>query len=98
MGIIRLLSVALFIGFVGSAWTIQPTAQENSNPFTSRIDVRMGQRLFQAQCTTCHGLNATGGNEGVGPDLTTGQFRHADGRLCRVFPEGEEQVAGMGRD
>ena len=102
MGLIRWLSVALLTGLVGSVWTSQPAAQETSNPFTSRIDVRMGQRLFQAQCTTCHGLNATGGNEGVGPDLTTGQFRHADGDagLYQVIRNGVRgtSMSGLGAE
>ena len=58
--------VALLTALIVSTWTPQTMAQETSNPFTSRIDVRMGRQLFQARCTTCHGLNATGGDEGVG--------------------------------
>ena len=47
-----------------SVLTAVPAAQEQDNPYTSRLDTGMGRRLFQSQCTTCHGLNATGGDEG----------------------------------
>jgi putative heme-binding domain-containing protein len=78
------------------------SAQDAENPYTSRIDVRTGRRLFQAQCSTCHGLNATGGNENTGPDLTTGRFRHADSDagLFRVIRDGVRSTSmlGLGAD
>ena len=94
----RWLPVPLLTTLVVSTWTPQTMAQETSNPFTSRIDVRMGRQQFQAQCTTCHGLNATGGDEGVGPDLTTGQFRHADtdAGLYQVIRNGIRGTAMIG--
>ncbi|MBM61559.1 MAG: hypothetical protein CL484_01275 [Acidobacteria bacterium] len=92
------LLVILVITLTGPSWTTQTIAQDTNNPFTSRIDLRMGQRLFQTQCTTCHGLNATGGNEGIGPDLTTGRFRHADTDvgLYRVIRNGVRGTAMIG--
>ncbi len=85
-----------------SVLTAVPAAQEQDNPYTSRLDTGMGRRLFRSQCTTCHGLNATGGDEGAGPDLTTGQFRHAnsDAGLYRVIRDGVPGTAmiGVGAD
>ena len=64
--------------------------------------MRMGRRLFQAECATCHGLNAAGGNEATGPDLTTGEFRLAssDPGLYRVIRDGvpATSMIGIGQD
>ena len=73
-------------------------AEEPENPYTSAIDVRMGQRQFQSKCTTCHGLGGTGGEEADGPDLTTGRFQHAstDAGLFRVVRDGIEGTSMRG--
>ncbi len=94
-------TVALLTALLGAAPTLS-SAQDAENPYTSRIDVRTGRRLFQAQCSTCHGLNAAGGNESTGPDLTTGRFRHADSDagLFRVIRDGVRSTSmlGLGAD
>ena len=89
--------VALLMAAAGP-WAAAPRAQEPENPFTSRIDVRMGGRSYQSQCATCHGINATGNPEAGGPDLTTGQFRRAEGDagLFRVIREGVDGTAMIG--
>ena len=58
----------------------------------------MGRRSYQSQCATCHGINATGNPEAGGPDLTTGQFRRAEGEagLFRVIREGVDGTAMIG--
>jgi len=73
-------------------------AEEPENPYTSGIDVRMGQRQFQSKCTSCHGVDATGGEEADGPDLTTGSFRHSttDAGLFRVIRDGIEGTSMRG--
>lgn len=73
-------------------------AEEVENPYTSAIDVRMGQRQFQSKCTSCHGVSATGGEEADGPDLTTGSFRHSttDAGLFRVIRDGIEGTSMRG--
>ena len=65
-------------------------AQDAENQYTEAADVRIGERLFLRFCGRCHGDNAKGG---IGPDLTTGRFRHggSDEALFRVISEG---VAG----
>ena len=35
--------------------SVTTRAQESENPYTTRLDVRMGQRLYQQQCGRCHG-------------------------------------------
>lgn len=73
-------------------------AEEPENPYTSGIDVRMGQRQFQSKCTSCHGVDATGGEEADGPDLTTGRFQHAstDAGLYEVIRDGIEGTSMRG--
>ena len=83
-------------------WGTRVGAQEAENPFSGRVDARMGQRHYEAQCSNCHGLTATGNPESGGPDLTTGRFRTAssDAGLFRVIREGIRGTAmiGINRD
>ena len=76
-----------------------PHAQETTeNPFTTRLDVRMGERLFRQQCGRCHGRDAKGGE--LGPDLTSGlQNASTDAGLFRVVREGlpNTQMIGISR-
>ncbi|MYF05038.1 MAG: cytochrome c [Holophagales bacterium] len=80
------------------AFTTSAAAEEPENPYTSGIDVRMGQRQFQSKCTSCHGLDATGGEEADGPDLTTGSFQHGstDADLYEVIRDGVEGTSMRG--
>ena len=76
-----------------------PHAQETTeNPFTTTLDVRMGERLFRQQCGRCHGRDAAGGE--LGPDLTTG-FRNSstDAGLFKIVREGlpNTQMIGISR-
>ncbi len=73
-------------------------AEEPENPYTSGIDVRMGQRQFQSKCTSCHGADAAGGEEADGPDLTTGRFQNAstDAGLYEVIRDGIEGTSMRG--
>ena len=82
--------VTLSIVLLVAGWTFAAAAQQGENPFTGRIDVRMGRNLYQGKCTSCHGIDAKGSEEGDGPDLTTGSFQHAesDGGLFRVIRDG----------
>jgi putative heme-binding domain-containing protein len=76
-----------------------PQAQETTeNPFTTNLDVRMGQRVFRQQCGRCHGRDAMGGE--LGPDLTAG-FRNSstDAGLFSIVREGlpNTQMIGISR-
>ena len=78
-----LLLGALMVG----VWAAGPVAQEpevtdpagtgEDNPFTTRFDQRLGERIFQRQCSRCHGQDALGNDETGAPDLTTGRFANA---------------------
>lgn len=94
--------IALLMAVAAAPWSAAPRAQESENPFTSRIDVRMGRQSYRAQCSACHGINATGNPEVGGPDLSTGRFQRADGDagLFRVIRDGIDGTAmiGLGAD
>ena len=64
-----LLAAHLLLASAASALA----GQDEENPFTESADVRIGERMFLRYCGRCHGDNAKGG---IGPDLTTGRFRH----------------------
>ena len=80
-------TAALVAGLTGGG-TTGLTAQMDVNPYIAGMDVRSGERLFERQCSRCHGIGATGGDDG--PDLTTGELRHAstDAGLFNVVYNG----------
>jgi cytochrome c oxidase cbb3-type subunit 3 len=66
-------------------------AQEKplSNPVAGKpAAIREGSSLFRANCSPCHGLNATGG--GRGPDLSANRWTHgsSDGDIFRTITQG----------
>lgn len=75
------------------------SAQATANPYQAGVDVRAGSALFDRHCSRCHGITGTGGEDG--PDLTSGQFRHAnsDAGLFGVISEGipDTQMMGLRR-
>ena len=77
-----------------------PYAQETTdNPFTTTLDVRMGQRLFRQQCSRCHGRDGDGGE--LGPALTSGfSSASTDAGLFRIVREGipNTQMIGISRN
>ena len=93
---------ALLIAVTAGPWPGAARAQEPENPFTSRIDVRMGRQSYSAQCAACHGINATGNPEAGAPDLSTGQFQRVEGDagLFQVIRDGIDGTAmiGLGAD
>ena len=76
-----------------------PHAQDTTgNPFTTALDVRMGERLFRQQCGRCHGRDAKGGESG--PDLTSGlRSASTDAGLFKLVREGlpNTQMIGISR-
>ena len=96
--------VAVWLG-VAWAWLsatpASPRMEEVSNPYTSRVDLRMGRGFFRARCTACHGMDGRGGADAAGPDLT-GSLRHAstEAGIFRVIRDGVEgtSMRGLGVD
>jgi cytochrome c oxidase cbb3-type subunit 3 len=54
---------------------VQAQATPSTNPVAGdKAAIREGASLFRANCSPCHGLNATGG--GRGPDLSANRWAH----------------------
>ena len=51
-------------------------AEDAGNLYNTLVDVRLGERYFERQCSRCHGFDAKGNDETGAPDLT--------GRLTRA--------------
>ena len=92
----RNLLLSLLVGITGPA--LSANAQEN--PYDTTVDLRMGVRVFRAECGRCHGRDAKGNDETGAPDLTTGSFASAstDAKLFEVIRDGIEgtTMIGMG--
>ena len=98
MNRLHAVSACLIATLILGVWGARPEAQDADNPFTGRVDIRMGRRQFESRCGACHGQDATGNTEGGGPDLTTGRFRHAstDAGLFGVIREGIRGTSMLG--
>jgi putative heme-binding domain-containing protein len=72
----------------------QNPAQAHGGDY-AQADIAYGARLYDAQCTTCHGANGDGVG---GVDLRSGKFRHAvsDQDLRRVITNGIAETGMMG--
>jgi len=79
------LTLVVAFGFSGSL-SAQPGAQSHPGEYAP-ADVAYGSRIYDAQCTTCHGANGDGVG---GVDLRSGRFRNAvtDQDLMRVITGG----------
>lgn len=95
--LVRPLQSALAAALVAAAGPAAP-AEAQENPFDTRVDVRMGERAFRAQCGRCHGRDARGNDETGAPDLTTGQFSRvsSDAGMFQVIREGIDGTAMIG--
>ncbi len=51
-------------------------AEDGGNLYNTAVDIRMGERYFERQCSRCHGFDAKGNDEVGAPDLT-GRLRNA---------------------
>jgi len=67
---------------------LQPPATAHPGEYAP-ADIAYGARLYDAQCTTCHGANGDGVG---GVDLKSGRFRNAttDQDLARIITNGIE--------
>ena len=91
----RLALMLLFLAAAGGTVVAQPTTRAADAPDTApggaprprplagatSDDLALGQRLFAAQCTRCHGQDGSGGS---GPNLGTPRLRHAPDNAALV--------------
>lgn len=86
-----LAAVAATAGLLaaGLATLPQVAAEDAGNLYNTDVDIRMGQRYFERQCSRCHGFDAKGNDEVGAPDLT-GSLRNAstDAGIFNVIREG----------
>lgn len=94
VGLIQAALVAALVVVAGPA----APAQAQENAFDTPIDVRMGERVFRAQCGRCHGRDGRGNDETGAPDLTTGQFSRvsSDAGMFDVIRDGIDGTAMIG--
>ena len=55
-------------------------AEDGGNLYNTAVDIRLGQRYFERQCSRCHGFDAKGNDETGAPDLT-GTLRRASNEV-----------------
>lgn len=69
-------------------------AEDAGNLYNTAVDIRMGERYFERQCSRCHGFDAKGNDEVGAPDLT-GRLRNAstDAGIFNVIREGVQGTA-----
>ena len=96
-------ALTLAVGALGAerpaAW--QEEAAKLANPVTSSASsIAAGKKLFDAQCTTCHGPTGTGDGKGgqmlkpPPPDLTDATWNHgsSDGEIFVVIRDGVQKT------
>ena len=80
---------SLYGVLVTSLWGLSASAQDTGNLYDTGVDVRLGERYFQRQCTRCHGEDAKGNDETGAPDLTRRLSRAStDVGIYRILREG----------
>jgi ubiquinol-cytochrome c reductase cytochrome c subunit len=96
-----LASVALIlVGLLGTggAYALFTTSAAAEAPSAAAADVSEGQKLFAANCATCHGLNLEGTKEGptlIGVGAASVDFQVTTGRMpaAATGPQAQEKPA-----
>ncbi len=91
----RLLAALCALALAGIAQhTPHSIAEDAGNLYNTAVDIRMGERYFERQCSRCHGFDATGNDEAGGPNLT-GRLRNAstDVGIFNVIRNGVQGTA-----
>lgn len=84
----------LAAALLGAAFLLAPPgspvqAEDAGNLYNTAVDIRMGERYFERQCSRCHGFDAKGNDETGAPDLT-GRLNRASSHagIFNVIREG----------
>lgn len=89
-------ALAIILSVVGAFLSINSVslAEDAGNLYNTAVDIRMGERYFERQCSRCHGFDATGNDEAGGPNLT-GRLRNAstDVGIFNVIRNGVQGTA-----
>ena len=93
---IVLLALALILtgGLYTVATATNQAKAESSHAYT-QDDVNAGQKLFQANCATCHGMNAEGTADGpslIGVGAAAVDFQVGTGRMPMQMQGTQAQV------
>ena len=85
------LSGAFVLYFSPATELLSPAshAEDGGTLYNTAVDIRMGNRYFERQCSRCHGFDAKGNDETGAPDLT-GTLRRAssDAGIFNIIREG----------
>ena len=69
--------------------TIPVNAEDGGNLYNTVVDVSLGQRYFERQCSRCHGFDAKGNDETGAPNLTRRLTRAStDAGIFNILREG----------
>jgi len=92
----RLLRKPPALFFLLASALMSPTllAEDAGNLYNTELDIAMGQRYFERQCSRCHGFDAKGNDETGAPDLTGTLSRaSSDTGIFNVIREGVSGTA-----
>lgn len=86
-------ALAIVIAHVGARQAVFPAQQR---PPGDPALIARGKTLYQINCTSCHGVDLRGGDQG-GPNLLRSQvvLSDQDGELIRPIVRGSRQAQGM---
>lgn len=81
------LSAAALSAFIVTS--LPSHGEDAGNLYNTAVDIRLGQRYFERQCSRCHGFDAKGNDETGAPDLT-GRLNRAssDAGIFNIIREG----------
>ena len=82
-------TIVLCLGLYTELLSPTTYAEDGGTLYNTAVDIRMGNRYFERQCSRCHGFDAKGNDETGAPDLT-GTLRRAssDAGIFNIIREG----------
>lgn len=82
-------TIVLCLGLFTELLSPTTYAEDGGTLYNTAVDIRMGNRYFERQCSRCHGFDAKGNDETGAPDLT-GTLRRAssDAGIFNIIREG----------
>lgn len=82
-------TLLLFVICLSCVTSAHVSAQDEGNLYNTGVDIRLGERYFQRQCSRCHGPDARGDDETGAPDLTGNLSRaSSDAGIFTIIRQG----------